>query len=303
MSISLNKMSTEQRNQHTMNLDNMSALDIVTEMNREDATIAEAIQPCLPKIAEVAEWAAESLSSGGRVFYMGAGTSGRIGVLDASECPPTFGISPDKVVGLIAGGPGAIIKSVEGAEDSMELGANDLKKNKLEKMDLVVGLAASGRTPYVIGGIKYANSVGCRTVAISCNRESQIGKISDCAIDVVVGPEVLTGSTRLKAGTAEKMILNMISTTAMVKLGKVYENLMVDVVQSNEKLQARAENIVMAATGANKETAKKMIGMSDGNCKIAIVMLLAKCTKVMAIQLLKENNGSVRMAVSKARNI
>ena len=236
-------MTTEQRNPDTMNLDEMTTLQIVTEMNREDAGIPAAIRPHLPEIAKVAQWGAESLSQGGRIFYMGAGTSGRLGVLDASECPPTFGVSADTVVGLIAGGPSAIMKAVEGAEDNRELGAQELKDHNLAQNDLVIGLAASGRTPYVIGGIEYAKSIGCRTAAITCNEGSAIGKASDCAIDVVVGPEVLTGSTRLKAGTAEKMILNMISTAAMVQIGKSYGNLMVDVVLSNEKLQVRADNI------------------------------------------------------------
>jgi len=242
LALNLEKMTTEQRNPDTMNLDEMTTLQIVTEMNREDAGIPAAIRPHLPEIAKVAQWGAESLSQGGRIFYMGAGTSGRLGVLDASECPPTFGVSADTVVGLIAGGPSAIMKAVEGAEDNRELGAQDLKDHNLAQNDLVIGLAASGRTPYVIGGIEYAKSIGCRTAAITCNEGSAIGKASDCAIDVVVGPEVLTGSTRLKAGTAEKMILNMISTAAMVQIGKSYGNLMVDVVLSNEKLQVRGKH-------------------------------------------------------------
>lgn len=290
-------MTTEQRNPDTMNLDEMTTLQIVTEMNREDAGIPAAIRPHLPEIAKVAQWGAESLSQGGRIFYMGAGTSGRLGVLDASECPPTFGVSADTVVGLIAGGPSAIMKAVEGAEDNRELGAQDLKDHNLAQNDLVIGLAASGRTPYVIGGIEYAKSIGCRTAAITCNEGSAIGKASDCAIDVVVGPEVLTGSTRLKAGTAEKMILNMISTAAMVQIGKSYGNLMVDVVLSNEKLQVRAENIVMQATGVDRETAKRTIASAGGRCKTAITMILADCTKEEAEQRLAQANGHVRKAI------
>lgn len=290
-------MTTEQRNPDTMNLDEMTTLQIVTEMNREDAGIPAAIRPHLPEIAKVAQWGAESLSQGGRIFYMGAGTSGRLGVLDASECPPTFGVSADTVVGLIAGGPGAIMKAVEGAEDNRELGAQDLKDHNLAQNDLVIGLAASGRTPYVIGGIEYAKSIGCRTAAITCNEGSAIGKASDCAIDVVVGPEVLTGSTRLKAGTAEKMILNMISTAAMVQIGKSYGNLMVDVVLSNEKLQVRAENIVMQATGVDRETAKRTIASAGGRCKTAITMILADCTKEEAEQRLAQADGHVRKAI------
>lgn len=290
-------MTTEQRNPDTMNLDEMTTLQIVTEMNREDAGIPAAIRPHLPEIAKVAQWGAESLSQGGRIFYMGAGTSGRLGVLDASECPPTFGVSADTVVGLIAGGPSAIMKAVEGAEDNRELGAQDLKDHNLVQNDLVIGLAASGRTPYVIGGIEYAKSIGCRTAAITCNEGSAIGKASDCAIDVVVGPEVLTGSTRLKAGTAEKMILNMISTAAMVQIGKSYGNLMVDVVLSNEKLQVRAENIVMQATGVDRETAKRTIASAGGRCKTAITMILADCTKEEAEQRLAQADGHVRKAI------
>ena len=290
-------MTTEQRNPDTMNLDEMTTLQIVTEMNREDAGIPAAIRPHLPEIAKVAQWGAESLSQGGRIFYMGAGTSGRLGVLDASECPPTFGVSADTVVGLIAGGPSAIMKAVEGAEDNRELGAQDLKDHNLAQNDLVIGLAASGRTPYVIGGIEYAKSIGCRTAAITCNEGSAIGKASDCAIDVVVGPEVLTGSTRLKAGTAEKMILNMISTAAMVQIGKSYGNLMVDVVLSNEKLQMRAENIVMQATGVDRETAKRTIASAGGRCKTAITMILADCTKEEAEQRLAQADGHVRKAI------
>ena len=297
MTLNLEKMTTEQRNPDTMNLDEMTTLQIVTEMNREDAGIPAAIRPHLPEIAKVAQWGAESLSQGGRIFYMGAGTSGRLGVLDASECPPTFGVSADTVVGLIAGGPSAIMKAVEGAEDNRELGAQDLKDHNLAQNDLVIGLAASGRTPYVIGGIEYAKSIGCRTAAITCNEGSAIGKASDCAIDVVVGPEVLTGSTRLKAGTAEKMILNMISTAAMVQIGKSYGNLMVDVVLSNEKLQVRAENIVMQATGVDRETAKRTIASAGGRCKTAITMILADCGKEEAQQRLAQANGHVRKAI------
>lgn len=297
MALNLEKMTTEQRNPDTMNLDEMTTLQIVTEMNREDAGIPAAIRPHLPEIAKVAQWGAESLSQGGRIFYMGAGTSGRLGVLDASECPPTFGVSADTVVGLIAGGPSAIMKAVEGAEDNRELGAQDLKDHNLAQNDLVIGLAASGRTPYVIGGFEYAKSIGCRTAAITCNEGSAIGKASDCAIDVVVGPEVLTGSTRLKAGTAEKMILNMISTAAMVQIGKSYGNLMVDVVLSNEKLQVRAENIVMQATGVDRETAKRTIASAGGRCKTAITMILADCTKEEAEQRLAQADGHVRKAI------
>ncbi len=239
--LDLTKFTTEQRNQRSMDLDTMTSLQIVTTMNDEDLRAVQSVTKVLPQVATAIDWAAETLERGGRVFYMGAGTSGRLGVLDASECPPTFGVSPDLIVGLIAGGETAFIKAVEGAEDSEELGANDLRERGLSDKDLVVGLAASGRTPYVVGGLVYAKATGCKTIAIACNQGSKIGESADLAIEPVPGPEVLTGSTRLKAGTVQKLILNMISTGAMVKIGKVYQNLMVDVQQTNEKLVVRLQ--------------------------------------------------------------
>ena len=297
MILDLGQMVTESRDPDTMNLDQMNPLEIITVMNNEDRKIADAIQPWLPKISKIVEWAIESLDNGGRIIYMGAGTSGRLGVLDAAECPPTFGVSPKIVEGMIAGGSSAFIKAVEGAEDNKELGKEDLVAHDLNKNDIVIGLAASGRTPYVIGGLDYAGSIGCHTAAISCNKDSAIGKAAEIAVDAVVGPEILTGSTRLKAGTAEKMILNMISTATMVGIGKTYENLMVDVMQTNEKLHARAENIVMTATGVSKETAKIKIKEAEGNCKTAITMILAECTKEEAIERLKAAKGHIRKAI------
>ena len=212
--LDLTKFTTEQRNQRSMDLDTMTSLQIVTTMNDEDLRAVQSVTKVLPQVATAIDWAAEALERGGRVFYMGAGTSGRLGVLDASECPPTFGVSPDLVVGLIAGGETAFVKAVEGAEDSEELGASDLRERGLSDKDLVVGLAASGRTPYVVGGLVYAKATGCKTIAIACNQGSKIGESADLAIEPVPGPEVLTGSTRLKAGTVQKLILNMISTGA-----------------------------------------------------------------------------------------
>ena len=297
MILDLGQMVTESRDPDTMHLDQMTSLEIITLMNNEDRKIADAIQPWLPKISKIVEWAIESLDNGGRIIYMGAGTSGRLGVLDAAECPPTFGVSPKIVEGMIAGGSSAFIKAVEGAEDNKELGKEDLVAHDLNKNDIVIGLAASGRTPYVIGGLDYAGSIGCHTAAISCNKDSAIGKAAEIAVDAVVGPEILTGSTRLKAGTAEKMILNMISTATMVGIGKTYENLMVDVMQTNEKLHARAENIVMTATGVSKETAKIKIKEAEGNCKTAITMILAECTKEEAVERLKAAKGHIRKAI------
>ena len=272
----------------------MSELEIVTVMNEEDARVPLAIAKKLPQIAQAAHWAAEAFAQGGRLFYMGAGTSGRLGVLDAAECPPTFGVDPGMVVGLIAGGEKAFIKAVEGAEDDRALGQSDLEAHNLTAKDVVIGIAASGRTPYVLGGLAYARSIGCRTAAIACNPGSAVGK---AAIEVEVGPEVLTGSTRLKSGTAQKLILNMISTASMVRAGKAYQNLMVDVMQTNEKLHVRAENIVIDATGVERAEARRAIDAAGGSVKCAITMLLAGCDADEARRRLDEAKGHVRAAI------
>ena len=297
MELNLTGMTTERRNPRTMQLDTMSELEIVTAMNDEDARVPLAIAKKLPEIAQAARWAVEAFEQGGRLFYMGAGTSGRLGVLDAAECPPTFGVDPGMVVGLIAGGEKAFIKAVEGAEDSRELGRQDLESHHLTQKDFVIGIAASGRTPYVLGGLAYAKETGCRTAAIACNPGSAIGKAADLAIDVEVGPEVLTGSTRLKSGTAQKLILNMISTASMVRTGKAYQNLMVDVMQTNEKLHTRAENIVMDATGVERAEARRAIDAAGGSVKCAITMLLANCTAQEAKRRLEAAGGHVRTAI------
>ena len=298
MKLNLDALTTETRNRDTMNLDTMTPLEVVTAMNREDAKVPQAIAPVLPQIAQAVTWAIDSLKRGGRVVYMGAGTSGRLGVLDAVECPPTFGVSPDRIVGLIAGGEKAFVKAVEGAEDSRELGKGDLVALNITPADLIIGIAASGRTPYVLGGLDYAREVGCKTVAISCNAGCPIGKAADLAIEAVVGPEVLTGSTRLKAGTAQKLILNMISTASMVGTGKAYQNLMVDVMQTNEKLRVRAEKIVMEATGVDSETAAAAIAKASGSTKTAITMILADCDVEEAEKRLEKAGGRVREAIS-----
>lgn len=298
MGLTLDNLLTEARNPQTMELDSMTPLEIVTAMNREDARVPESIRPQLPNIAQCVAWATEAIRSGGRLIYMGAGTSGRLGVLDAVECPPTFGVSPDVVVGLIAGGERAFVKAVEGAEDSRELGKADLEAIGLTPKDLVVGIAASGRTPYVLGGLTYANSLGCKTAAISCNPGSALGKEARLAIEVAPGPECLTGSTRLKAGTAQKLILNMISTATMVGCGKAYSNLMVDVMQTNEKLVVRAQNIVMEATGVSRDSAKEAIALAGGSCKLAVTMILADCTVEEAKERLERCGGSVRQAIA-----
>ena len=295
--IDLSVLVTESRNKETMGLDQMTPLEIVTVMNREDGKAVEAVGEVLPQIAQAIAWCTDSLKQKGRIIYIGAGTSGRLGVLDAVEGPPTFGVSPDVVVGLMAGGTPAFVRAVEGAEDSQTMGEEDLKEIHLSPADIVIGLAASGRTPYVIYGLRYAKKIGCRTVAVSCNRDSEIGKEADLTIEPVPGPEVLTGSTRLKAGTVQKMVLNMISTGSMVGIGKVYQNLMVDVVQTNMKLITRAENIVMTATGCTREEARDSLEEAEGSVKLAITMILLQCGAKSAKTRLNRAGGYVRNAI------
>ena len=295
--IDLTKLVTETRNPDTMNLDQMTPLELVSVMNHEDQKVVAAVKEVLPQVAQAIEWAVSSLEAGGRIVYFGAGTSGRLGVLDAVECPPTFGVSSDVVVGLIAGGEKAFVRAVEGAEDSLELCEEELKKIGLNKNDIAIGIAASGRTPYVIGGLRYARFLGCKTVAIACNKGSEVGKEAELAIEPSCGPEVLTGSTRLKAGTAQKMILNMISTGSMVGVGKAYQNLMVDVQQTNKKLVVRAQNITMAATGCTREEAAWALEQADGNAKLAIVMLLTQMPVEEAKAKLEAAHGHVRGAL------
>ncbi len=291
--IDLSKLTTEKRNNSTMNLDSMNALEIATIMNSEDLHVVEAVKSELKNIAQAITYATQSLKNNARIIYLGAGTSGRLGVLDAVECPPTFGVSPDIVVGLIAGGPPAFVKAVEGAEDSPTLCKEDLLEKNIHPNDLVVGLAASGRTPYVIHGLRFAREFGCKTVAISCNKDSEISNEADVAIELLVGPEVLTGSTRLKAGTAQKMVLNMISTASMVGIGKVYKNMMVDLMQTNEKLHVRAENNVMAAVGCTREIARKTLDDAGGSVKLSVASLLFDCTIEDAKRYLQDAQGHI----------
>ncbi|MCU1794388.1 N-acetylmuramic acid 6-phosphate etherase [Pectobacterium polaris] len=295
--LNLGKLVSETRNPATMALDQLSTLEMMHAFNQEDRKVPEAIAQVLPAIAEAVDLATASLQEGGRLIYLGAGTSGRLGVLDASECPPTFGVPHGLVIGLIAGGPGALLKAVEGAEDDPALGEADLKALNVTAADMVVGLAASGRTPYVIGALRYARDVGCRTAAISCNPHSPIAQEAQVAISPVVGPEALTGSTRLKSGTAQKLVLNMISTGAMVKLGKVYQNLMVDVKATNVKLLDRACRIVVEATGAEREKARQALVQADNEVKPAILMLLANIDVAAARERLKQHNGYLREAL------
>ncbi len=295
--IILEGLSTETRNPETMNLDEMSSLEIVQAMNKEDIKVPQIITHLLPLIAKVVDICAVALKTKNRIFYMGAGTSGRLGIVDSSECPPTFNASPNEFIGLIAGGERAFIKAVEGAEDSEDLGKDDLIKRNFCKNDICIGLAASGRTPYVIGGLKYAKSIGAQTVSISCNKDAKISKFADYPIEAIVGPEVLTGSTRLKAGTAQKLILNMISTGAMIRVGKSYQNLMVDLQMTNKKLERRGVNIIKEATGVDDEEAKKYIEKAKGSVKIAIIMILTNCEYEDAIKRLEKADGKVRIAI------
>ena len=297
MHLNLNGMATESRNPNTMDLDRMSALEIVTVMNREDERVPQAIGACLPQIAQCAEEAGKALRRGGRIIYMGAGTSGRLGVLDAVECPPTFGVPYGTVIGLVASGFNAFDKPIEDAEDSPEEGVKDLKAIDLKKEDILIGIAASGRTPYVLGGLEYAKTLGCHTTAIVCNAGSPMAAAAELAIEVFPGPECVTGSTRLKAGTCQKLILNMISTAAMVSCGKVYQNLMVDMDPCNAKLVVRARKIVMEATGCDETEAAAALTQAEGHAKTAITMILANCSAEEAKVRLAQAGGHVRQAI------
>jgi len=292
--MNLAKLTTETRNTQTMNLDELSTSEVMTLMNQEDQKVAVAVEEALPMITNVVEVITESFSQGGRLIYMGAGTSGRLGVLDAAECVPTFSVDPSMVQGLIAGGMKAMTVAVEGAEDSKTLGAEDLKAIQLNDTDVVVGIAASGRTPYVIGGLEYAASVGAKTATISCNKNAEISQFAQMPIEVDAGPEILTGSTRLKAGTAQKLILNMLSTGAMIGSGKVYQNLMVDVKPSNKKLEERSKRIIMQATECTYEKAGEAFEAADHQVKLAIVMILTDSDKTTAAQKLTTAKGFIR---------
>lgn len=289
----LGQMITEQRNPHSMQIDRASALEIVQLINNEDKLVPLAIEKCLPQIAQAVEKIVAAFQQGGRLVYMGAGTSGRLGVLDASECPPTYGVSPEMVVGLIAGGERALRHPIEGAEDNREQGKLDLQAIEFSAKDVLVGIAASGRTPYVLGGLDYAKELGAVTISIASNPNSAMANIADIAIETLVGAEVLTGSSRMKSGTAQKLVLNMLTTASMILIGKCYQNLMVDVQASNEKLRARAIRIVMQATECSKETAEKMLQTAEGNAKLAIMMILGNLDKESAVKILQENQGKL----------
>ncbi|MEH7252514.1 N-acetylmuramic acid 6-phosphate etherase [Neobacillus niacini] len=293
----LELLTTESRNKDSMQIDTAESHEILRIMNEQDQLVALAVKAVLPEIETAVQFVFESFKKGGRLIYLGAGTSGRLGVLDAVECPPTFSTDPEMVIGLMAGGEGAFLKAVEGAEDDPELGVHDLKNLELTENDTVIGIAASGRTPYVIGALRFARSIGAKTVALSCNENAAISKEADQAIEVIVGPEVLTGSTRLKSGTAHKMILNMISTSSMVLIGKAYENLMVDVKVSNLKLKERAIGIIRKITGVSYEIALDTLEKADLQVKTAIVMIKVDKTKEEAEKLLADANGYVKIAI------
>ncbi|MEU4111330.1 N-acetylmuramic acid 6-phosphate etherase [Streptomyces sp. NPDC048208] len=294
-------LTTEAFRPELAGIDQLPTLDIARLMNGEDTGVPAAVAARLPEIAAAVDAIADRMGRGGRLVYAGAGTAGRLGVLDASECPPTFNTAPGQVVGLIAGGPGALVNSVEGAEDSHELARADLDALKLTPEDSVVGVSASGRTPYAVGAVEHARAAGALTVGLSCNADSALAAAAEHGIEVVVGPELLTGSTRLKSGTAQKLVLNMLSTITMIRLGKTYGNLMVDVRASNAKLRARSRRIVAQATGAADAEIERALTEADGEVKTAILIILAGVDGPEATRLLEESEGRLRTALANAR--
>ena len=297
MSMDLEKLETEQHNPSSDNLENMDIASITATINREDQKVAIAVQKALPQINRAIELAVFQLKQGGRLIYIGAGTSGRLGILDASECPPTYGVSPDLVQGIIAGGRQAIIAAQEGAEDNEEAAQVDLKAVHLSKNDMVIGLAASGRTPYVVAGLTYAKEIGAKIASIACVSEAAVSQVADVGIEVLVGAEVITGSSRMKAGTAQKLVLNMISTTCMIQLGKVYKGYMVDVQPTNQKLIERAKRIIMATTEANYEEAATVFEAAGKNVKVAIIMQLTHFSKEEAETILQQHEQNVAYVI------
>ena len=293
----LSRLTTERRNPASAHIDSCTTLEMVTIMQQEDSKIASAIEKILPEIARAIDATSQRLENGGRLFYLGAGTSGRLGILDASECPPTYGTDPELVQGLIAGGIPAIFRAQEGAEDNPDLAVHDLKEHGFSAKDVLVGIAASGRTPYVIGGLKYARELGALTIALACSEHAEIAALADIALTPVTGPEVVTGSTRMKAGTAQKLVLNMLSTGTMIKLGKVYGNLMVDVKASNKKLEERAIRIVMEGSGCERTEAEKALKGADGHAKLAILMVVADVSASEGKALLERTSGHLAAAI------
>ncbi|HET7616511.1 MAG TPA: N-acetylmuramic acid 6-phosphate etherase [Bacillales bacterium] len=297
----LSQLTTEQRNENSMHLDEMSTREILQTINDEDKKIAVAVEKVLPAVEEAVEHVHEAFLKGGRLFLVGAGTSGRLAVLDASECMPTFMSPPELVQAVMAGGSNAFFEAAESNEDDESQGETELKRRRVTANDVVIGIAASGRTPFVAGALKYARGIGATTVSLTCNRNSVISEHADCKIEVVVGPEILTGSTRMKAGTAHKMVLNMISTTAMVKMGKVYENLMIDVHASNHKLRERAKRILTDITGISPDDAAEVLKKSHQQVKPAVVMIEAGVSYEDAVEEIRNHNGNVRKAIASAK--
>lgn len=289
---------TEQENPRTANIDTLLTLEVVRLINDEDKTVALAVEKVLPQVAQAIDGIAERLKAGGRLFYVGTGTSGRLGVLDASECPPTYGVSPELVQGVIAGGYDALYRAVEASEDDKEAAADDLQRRGVNENDAVVGIAASGQTPYTVGAIEWARWIGCLTVALTCVPDSTITKAAEISIVPVVGPEVITGSTRMKAGTSHKMILNMISTSTMIRLGYVHGNRMTNVLPRNEKLRGRSLRIFMAETGVDEETAREALVQSGGEVRVALVMHKTNCSRREAEEALTNTNGNIQSAVA-----
>lgn len=293
----INKLPTEQRNPNTADIDRVSTLEIVRRINDEDKKVAYAVERELEPIAKAVDAIQDALRSGGRLIYCGCGTSGRLGVLDAAECPPTYSADPGMVMGVMAGGERAMFKAVEGAEDNAEAGREDMKQINLSAKDVLVGIAASGRTPYVLGAMAYAHEIGAKTVALTCNKASEMNAVADIPIGVETGPEVITGSTRMKCGTAQKMVLNMLSTGAMIRLGKVYGNLMVDVMPTNEKLVRRAVSIVATAAGVDEEEARRTLEACGFSVKTAIVMLVRGESAEAAKERLNATGGVIAKAL------
>ncbi|HQD92223.1 MAG TPA: N-acetylmuramic acid 6-phosphate etherase [Bacilli bacterium] len=297
MQVNLRKIGTEQRNSNTRHIDSLSTLEILQVINNEDKTVAYAVEKALPQISSLVDVIVEKFYEDGRLIYMGAGTSGRIGILDAVECRPTYGVPDDMVMCLMAGGESAFVKAVEGAEDSKEMAVSDLKKINLTSKDVVIGITASGRTPYAVGGVEYAKSIGCITGCITTSPNSEIAKIVDYPIEAITGAEPITGSTRMKSGTAQKMICNLISTTSMIKMGKVYENLMIDVQPTNQKLVSRAQNIIIEVTGISNEEAQKYID-KFGGVKKALFAILSGIDDIEKVNYyLDQTKGHIRNAL------
>lgn len=300
--VNLSNLDTEQQNINSLSIDIASSVDILKLINKEDEKITKAVNIIIPQIAAAVDLIVYSLSNNGRLIYIGAGTSGRLGILDASECPPTFGTAPGLVKALIAGGPQAVYSAQEGAEDNTTAAISDLKSISFSQSDILVGISASGRTPYVLSAMKYAKQCNAKTISLSCSKNSQINNYADIALNVICGPEVITGSTRMKAGTAQKMVLNMLSTATMIRLGKVYKNLMIDVRATNEKLKSRALRIVQQATNADEAVCLSALEEANGQVRLAIFMILSSLSINDAKIILKANNGNISKSLLSLRS-